>query len=477
MKVKVLEVTDLWVRYPIGDWVLRGLDLQVSRGEVVLIVGETGSGKSTLARAISGLAETVYNCEVKGRIIVEGLELSEGSYRSLAGRIVLIGQNPYLYFTEPLVGDDLYSYALKVYGEEQLASKAFSRTLEVMGVGGLRERYFFELSGGEARRALVAKALISNPTIFIFDEPLMWLDDLGVEDYVRLIGELKELGRTVIILEHRFMPLLRHVDRVYALRGGKLIDASSVATRALEKIPLQHLGNQRLKKSVEDGDVVLEARDVYFKYNGGGNYVLRGVNLQVRRGEVVLIYGLNGQGKTTLLKVLAGYLRPQKGRVLRRGDVLYIPQNILLFYTESTIEREVVELFKSRGMKSQVEPGLELVKGLGINPKSSPLNLSHGQMVKLAISLASTLKVDVVLLDEPFSGLTYEDRLRLLEQVANSNAAILVATSNLDAIGAQCWNKLYKLEDGTLVEMSDAGGTPLVYASKLYREIVGANHA
>lgn len=473
----VLEIVDLWVKYPNSDWILRGVDLRVNGGEQVLVIGETGSGKTTLARAITGLAKTIYECDVKGRIILDGTEVNEESCGALTRHVALIGQNPYLYFVEPLVSDDLYSYALKVHSDEQLASDALNKAMDATGIRGLAERYFFEISGGEARRALVAKALISDPVLFIFDEPLMWLDDQGVEDFVRLLETLRRLKRAAIIFEHRFIPLLRRVDKVYALKGGRLVDVTDKASLAFEMSSCRPLYGFRSEKRVNCEDVLLEARNLYFKYDIKGDYVLKGVSMQLHRGDAVLIYGLNGQGKTTLLKILAGYLKPRKGQVLRRANTLYVPQNIALFYTESTVEKEVVEMFKARGMKSKVEPGLDVVRRLSIDPKSSPFNLSHGQMVKLAAGLASMLDGDVLLLDEPFSGLTYKDRLELLEQLAKSNAAVVVATSNLDALEVPYWTKLYKLEAGRLTEMGTTRTTSLTYASRLYQEFVGVGSA
>lgn len=475
-KGAVLEIADLWFKYPDGDWVLKGLDLSVGRGKHLLIIGETGSGKTTLARIITRSAKLIYDGYLRGYVSINGVNLEEYA-EAFINHVALIGQNPYLYFTEPLVYHDLYSYALKIHGNVERAVETLNKVVRDAEIQDLMEKYFFELSGGQAKRVLVAKALISDPSLFLFDEPLMWLDDLGVKDLIDLLGTLKALKKSVIIFEHRFIPLIEHVDEIYVLKNGRLIHVDNrlhIVEKARHKVYQNFDCNSSYGASNNGGrDVILEAMEVYFKY-GDGDYVLRDVNLRLRKSDVVLIYGLNGQGKTTLLKVLAGYLKPSRGRVVRKTDVIYIPQNVVLFYTENTVEKEVLEICKARGIqKPHIKLGLEAVKRLGIDPIQSPFNLSHGQMVKLAFELARISNAEVLLLDEPFSGLTYRDRLALLRHLAESNATAVVATSNLDAIESPYWTKLYKIESGMLMELSPVSSPSLLHVSKLYEEIIG----
>lgn len=474
-KNKILEIADLWFKYSNGGWVLRGLNLSVSEGKQVLIIGETGSGKTTLARVITGSAKLIYDGHLKGRVAINGINLEEDA-EPLARHVAFIGQNPYLYFMEPSVYHDLYSYALRIHGNAEHAVKALNKAVEAMGIKDLLNKYFFELSGGQAKRVLVAKALISDPSLFLFDEPLMWLDDLGVRDFIDLLNMLKVLEKSVIIFEHRFIPLLKHVDEVYVLKNGRLtrVDDRLHDIEETEHEMCQNFNcNSKCGVRDDDGDVLLEAVGIYFKYRNT-DYVLKNVNLRLHKGDVVLVYGPNGQGKTTLLKVLAGYLKPSKGRVVRKTDVIYIPQNIMLFYTESTVEKEVVEICKVRRMSApHLKLGLEVVRRLGIDPLQSPFNLSYGQMVKLAFELARISNAKVLLLDEPFSGLTYRDRLGLLRYLAESNATAIVATSNLDAIESPYWTKLYKIESGRLIELESANSLSLLYASKLYEDVIG----
>lgn len=99
----IVEVKNLWFRYPGGDWVLRNLDLVIEKGEHLLIIGETGSGETTLVRAITRIGELVYGGESKGEILVDGRNVKNLEPEDVFRVVHIISQNPYLYFTEPIV--------------------------------------------------------------------------------------------------------------------------------------------------------------------------------------------------------------------------------------------------------------------------------------------------------------------------------------------------------------------------------------
>ncbi|MEM0318131.1 MAG: ATP-binding cassette domain-containing protein [Candidatus Nezhaarchaeales archaeon] len=338
------------------------------------------------------------------------------------------------------------------------------------------DRYFFEFSGGEAKRVLVTKSIIANPSLIVFDEPLMWLDDEGLKDFVELLSVLRRLGKSVLVIEHRFLPIYRYFDRIMVLKNGALRDATELFFTYAEN-PNPHTEAQfTSKKSRSRGarKHALIARELHYSYND--NPVLRGVNLDLLEEDIVLIYGSNGSGKTTLLKLLSGYLKPKKGKIERYVDAVYIPQNITLFYTEETVEKEVRELRKTRKLGEKcVKEGLNRVAQLGLNPGQSPFNLSHGQMVKLAVELAVLSGAGLLLLDEPFSGLTYKSRLLLLEHLPNLGVSVVVASSSLDATVSPVWTSMYKLENGVLTELAVNKALvqhDLVYASKLYSKVM-----
>lgn len=466
----VLEVKNLFFKYPSGDYVLRGLNLVVDKGEHVLIIGDTGSGKTTLARVLTNTAPTIYGGHVEGLIKIMGKRLDELNSDEPRREIFLIGQNPYLFFVEPLVREDLYNYALRVHRNHEHAEKALRKAIESTGIHKLVDKYFYELSGGEARRVQVAKSLISDPALLLFDEPLMWLDDKGVNDFLNLLRLMRNLGKSVIVFEHRFLSLMRSFDKVYLLSKGRLHDVTELAWRLIKKPYSPRTDPNQRRSSDENAEVILEAIDIHHVYNG--NSVLRGINLKIRRQDFILIYGLNGSGKTTLLKILAGYLKPSKGTVKKHCDIIYIPQNTILFFTEETIEKEVNEICKTRNLGDNcVREGLRILGELGFDVHQSPFNLSHGQMVKLAVTLAQLTRAKLILLDEPFSGLTYVDRVKLLEHLKRLGITVVLTVSNLDAYQEEYWTKTYSLDNGLLVEINLNKFFSLDRAAWLYEEL------
>jgi energy-coupling factor transport system ATP-binding protein len=188
-----------------------------------------------------------------------------------------------------------------------------------------------------------------------------------------------------------------------------------------------------------------------------------------------MIYGPNGSGKTTLLKILAGYLKPWRGRIYRDADMMYIPQNISLFYTEESVKKEVQEICRTRGLGERCAKDLlKKIVDIGIDINLSPFDLSYGQQVKLAIEISRNVSDNIILLiDEPFSGLTYVDRIEILKDLLSDDKTKIIATANLDIISRyRSHTKIYMLREGSLYKYiySEADeNIDLEFLKSLYR--------
>ncbi len=475
-KVPSLEVVNLWFRYPKSpEWVLRGVSLRLYPGEVALVMGASGSGKTTLLRAITGVGRWIYSGEFRGKVLLGGTLLEDLPLDGIRRSIQVVNQNPYTHFIEHLVGRDLLSLAVQIYGEE-LGQRVFARVTIALKLEGLLSRRFFELSGGQLRRVAIAKALLWDPKVLVLDEPLMWLDDEGVADVVEAVHIARSLGKAILIFEHRFMRLLHLADSVYVLRGGVL---HRVEQEFLKKVQ-RSLRLSRYPQS-ESGSRTAErplllADDLWFRYDRQGDWVLRSLSLKVTEGVATVIYGANGTGKSTLLKVLSGYLKPSRGRLELRSKAVYVPQNIYLFFTEESVAKEFEVTCRSHNLGRQcVERGVSYLRslGVGVDLEESPFNLSWGQAVRLAVAVATATSEGpaVLLLDEPFTGLTYLERLQLAESLANLSNTYIITTSSSETLTLIPSAKAFKLVNGALEELKGVPERSVLEAAELCRAL------
>lgn len=453
---KAIEVRGLRVKYrSSNEWILRGVDLDVYPNKTALILGKSGSGKTTLVRALTGVAKNVYGADVNGVVKVLGRDLNSYNVDEIRRVIQVVNQNPYADFMSLYVNEDIDG----VIRFNKVDPKYVDNVFKLFKVEGLLDRNLFELSGGQLKRLAIVKALMFNPAILILDEPLMWLDDFGVESVVESIKMLKILGKTIVVFEHRFKPLMNIVDEIYVIKDGviKTVDTSFLNKSGMQsRFSGNRHGFERIGR-----EKVLEIKDLWFKYVD--EWILRGLNLVVNQGDAVIIYGRNGSGKSTLLKILAGYLKPKKGIIRISKRVVYVPQNIYLFYTEETLENEIKSMCASSRSRAKCVDAMvnTIAKDLDLNRvdlSRTPFSLSWGEAIRFAISLSCALDPDtIVMLDEPFTGLTYYERLLLARYLAKLGITIVIATSNRDIIEYMYSNNLnlrvFTMDEGQLKEV------------------------
>ncbi|MCX8185129.1 MAG: ATP-binding cassette domain-containing protein [Sulfolobales archaeon] len=476
-----LVVKNLWFRYPTSsNWVLRGVNLSVGPGEVVLIVGASGSGKTTLLRSLTGVGSWIYRGEAVGEVLLGGRRIEELAIEDLRRLVQVVNQNVYTHFIEHVVKSDLYNTSIAIHGVDR-GRKMFWKVVNIFKLEKLLKKKFFELSGGQLRRAAIAKAMLWDPSVVILDEPLMWLDDEGLEEVRELITTLKSMGKSIVIFEHRFVSLLKLASSVYLLKSGVLKMMNHEQLRYPRDISLKVL-----VKSDEDTGVgsldsyveLLGVRDVWFKYDRSEDWLLKGVNLTASsRNSTIAIYGLNGSGKSTLLKLIAGYLSPSKGRIERSSRIktIYIPQNIYLFFTEESLKREF-EVTCSKYLEREIclEIGVKKLRSLGVDVEldASPFNLSWGQAVRAAISIATSVGSDtILLLDEPFTGLTYADRLSLASLLNSINSPKVITVSNRETISLIQPAKIYEIRSGLLFDFNSEVDLEVITAAEKCREL------
>jgi putative ABC transport system ATP-binding protein len=206
--------------------VLRGVDLEIARGETAVLLGPSGSGKSTLLNLVSGI-----DAPDAGRVIVDGVDLTRLSERDRTlfrrDRIGFVFQFFNLIATLTVEENVLFPVELKS-GLSPDRRRAALELLDAVGLGDRRRAYPDVLSGGEQQRVAIARALAHDPALVLADEPTGNLDAATGESVVELLDRLvRRRGRTMIIVTHA-QHLLRLADRVLELRDGSIAESAKV---------------------------------------------------------------------------------------------------------------------------------------------------------------------------------------------------------------------------------------------------------
>jgi ABC-type Mn2+/Zn2+ transport system ATPase subunit len=209
----VLEVRDVHVRIQ-NNAILRGVNLQIPRGEAVALIGPNGSGKTTLLRAILGLQK-----------IDRGEVLFFGEKRRDLNRVGYVPQKLMLDRSFILSVREFLALRLRAtrhwfWKRHGKTDRAICATFEEIGIAGLLDRPIAALSGGQLQRVLIAFSLLTNPEILLLDEPTAGVDTPGEESFYGLIGQIQKAhGLTVVLVSHDLSMVYRYASWIYALNG------------------------------------------------------------------------------------------------------------------------------------------------------------------------------------------------------------------------------------------------------------------
>ncbi|MQA84038.1 MAG: ATP-binding cassette domain-containing protein [Streptosporangiales bacterium] len=528
----VVENYSFWYKLSEGReaLALHDVSFEVSKGDFVLVLGMSGSGKSTLALNLVGVYPDYFGGRNEGRILVDHAEKGLVNRRELdRGQrfhtVNMLFQNPEEQIVTLTVEEEI-AFALENYlvprGE---IGEHIDAALDLVGLNGFRRRPTHQLSGGEKQRAALAAMLAMRPRVLILDEPTSNLDPVGTEEVLDAVGRIRERSDvTLMVVEHEVDAVFDQVDKVLLVDGktvhgpntpreflaGHGLDvrdrmglwipqASEVALelgRAGVSLPTVPLNGEELvaavrdtidsdqvpiaapvpppapptePPSVEPGEVVIEVRDASFSYPSRPD-VLRGVNLAVRRGELLAIVGQNGSGKSTLAAHFNGILKPSAGEVLVHGKpttkykladlvrrVAYIFQVPEKQFIRNTVYEEMAHGLRALRLandevRERVDRFLESVRLLD-RKEASPYVLSHGQKRRLSVACMVIAGPDVVVLDEPTFGQDYQQAqrlMRLLRALADDGAAVAFITHDMRLV-AEYADRCAAMADGKVI--------------------------
>lgn len=475
---------------------IHGISFEANPGEILLIAGASGCGKTTLIRCINGLIPRSYKGEMQGRVQILGEETSTWKLSQISQKIGTVLQDP----ERQILGTKVLNEV--AFGLENLGiprDEIFQRAqaaLEILEIPHLRDRETFNLSGGEKQKVALAGVLAMRPSILLLDEPLASLDPASAQDTLKAIRLLADDGMTVLMVEHRVEDVLGiKPNRVMFMSEGEirylgnLAGLSKVVNYHEVKLPAEDIvGRARqdpapaaitiLPGAARNGkndasaprrdDALVTFENVGFEYETDVE-VLHGLNLKIKRGDVIAVLGPNGAGKTTFVKHAIGLLKPKAGRVLVNGrdtkeasvaqiagTLGYVFQSPSHMLFAPTVSEELA--FGPKNLKhskqqieSEVKEALRIVN-LSDKEQDPPLALSFGQQKRVSIAAILAMQSRILVMDEPTAGQDYQNYMNFMDSILQlpSFEAILFITHDVD-LAVIYANRVLMINDGRLV--------------------------
>lgn len=487
--MEILSIKDLTFSYPNKEnFALQNVNLSINSGDFVVVCGQSGSGKTTLLRMLK--KEIAPYGEKQGAVYYKGEDVEKLDDKISAQKIGFVFQKP----DQQIVTDKVWHEL--AFGLESLGYDSDYIRLRVgemanyFGITSLFRKKTTELSGGQKQLMNLASVMAMSPDVIILDEPTSQLDPITANDFITTLKKINdELGLTVIIIEHRLQEVFPIADKVAVMEDGKVIcyDTPRNVCEKLSNHPMsqgfpsavriwQKSGSKGecpltvkegrnfinlnfperklpLRNTIPNTEDIITLKDVFFRYEKGGNDILSGTNLSIKKGEHFCILGGNGSGKTTTLKILAGLLKPYRGKVIidnnkmtkkttadfNRLGVAMLPQNPESVFLKSRVIDDYTELCKIKGIeKSDYEDKINSVaEKLGIKDllENHPYDLSGGEIQKCALGKVLISEPKILLLDEPTKGVDAYSKLslsKILQEIKSDGVTIITVTHDVE---------------------------------------------
>ena len=562
----IIQIRDLTFAYAAGDEpVLSDINIDISSGEFVIIMGSSGSGKTTLLKMLK--RNMIPAGRYSGRVYIYGKEADKLTDRENAAGIGYVSQDPDNQIVTDKVWHEL-AFGLENLGMDNVTiRKKVAEMSEYFGITGWYDREVSKLSGGQKQILNLASVMVMQPGILLLDEPTANLDPLAAIRFLDVVKRInQELGVTVVMVEHNLEHIYADADRIIAIDKGRvaansspkkaaadiitagsfLIEGLPVASRLYsgynkkngnsvvsynnvnidsnnknnhilsDEIPLtvkegrrwyvnykkvygkditkdkdkinnfagksiindkvikkdvlednitgnknkkrigfikkNNLENKSSRKNTDNiENTVCQLKNVSYSYNKKLPYIIDGVDVSFKEGQITAILGGNGAGKSTMLKLIAGIIEPVRGKIISNKRIIMLPQDPKAVFTEESVEEELAEVLMDKGngiynnmpMEDKREIVEQIIEEFGLNDirKNNPYDISGGQQEKLAIAKVLLLKPEVLLLDEPTNGLDpyFKKTLgKLLKKINAGGVTIIIVSHDLEFVDSFC---------------------------------------
>jgi len=484
--------------------VLRRVNVQIGAGEFVLVCGPTGSGKSTFLKIFNGLVPHFTAGTLTGRVSIDATDVTGRQPHELAGLVGYVNQQPEGSFVADTVEEEI-AYSLEQLGFDPAEMKARVHSVaKMLEVEGLLSSDLTTLSGGQQQRVAIASALAAGQKLLVLDEPTSALDPVAADAIIDLLKKLAhQQGITVLLAEHRLERVISKVDSVVVVNGDSSVNkflpieafkeyrlvppivelSKKLAWQTIVLDPTQSPSGAiasdqwAARPQPTLGETTITAEGIRVDF--GEVCAVKELSLQAKAGEVLVIMGENGSGKTSLMWAIQGLGHMTSGLVKtswgdphsmadhsRLESIAMVPQKASDLLFLSSLAAELAESDRVAGVAPTTTATLFAKFAGRVDPKIHPRDLSAGQQLALVLALQLVKDAPIILLDEPTRGLDYAAKQQLASTIARlqlEKKTVILASHDIEFV-AQVASRIIVLKAGTIVnqglpeDILNAGG-------------------
>jgi energy-coupling factor transport system ATP-binding protein len=443
------------------------INLTIEEGELIVLTGESGCGKTTFTRLINGLAPNYYPGTVTGELLLDGENIIGKSVAELGKSVGSVFQNPRSQFFNVDTDSELAFAAENIAMDPSEIIRRMDIVTEELDLKELRGRSIFELSGGEKQRIACGSVAVMFPKVIVLDEPSSNLDAESIEKLKCVLGKWKQQGKTIIIAEHRLFFLKDLADRLIVMKGGRIANVfnreeMNDLSSSLKEMGIRPLEEPGLCIKRSDDGIRDFIRINRLKYSYDRKTQALSVEDMLLPGkQVVAIVGNNGAGKSTFLKCMCGIYKTKKDSLTQNGkrwkrkqrskDCYLVFQDVNhQLFTESVLDELIIGMDGSLSEEEKKKKALEILERFGIKNLAGnhPMALSGGQKQRVAIASSVAAGRDIILMDEPTSGMDELNMMRLsqeLKRLKKAGKTVYVVTHDYEFIN-ECCDSVIKLD-------------------------------
>lgn len=505
----MILLKDVSYEWEDGRTALKNINLEIKKGEFILISGKSGSGKSTLGSVMNGLIPHYYKGKMQGKAFVSGKDISKLLLHEIGHIVGTVFQDPRSQFFTTTTDEEIAFGLQTICKSRDEIKQRVEEVYAELDTPELKGKSVFELSSGQKQKIAIASIYAMNPKVLILDEPSANLDMKATFDLFLILEKLKKKGTTVVLIEHRLYYVKSLFDRFLLMKDGEIaqdlsreevihFEGAFWDENGLRTLELEEYRISEKKDAYQLNDESISGKGLKFCYpsttkvgNKQKQYILNHLDFNMECGKAIGLIGLNGTGKTTFARVISGLEKIKEGKIwaekdkkLNRKDLMDMSYFVFQdsdyqLFSESVLDEMLLGI-SSKDKKENTQKAKSILNVLGLDKyiDKHPFALSRGEKQRLTIACGMMKQAKIFIYDEPTSGCDKDSMLsvaKLIEEQLKNGITVLVISHDFEFL-ANTVSKLWVMGDGkieTVLDMSESNKFLILDKMRGGRELDG----